>query len=229
MRQNTNYTGTTPQAGFTLAELLAVLLIIGIMLIVGLPAFMNLTNSSKLDAAANTVHSALKMARQHALTHNQPTYLVFHDDETAVEADRHMAYRAFSVFTIDLSTSPVTQDSGLFLNDWQTLPEGLVFEAAVSENLNNVFLVGHAGQWAGGFNRNRQLYIGTNTYTALGFKPGGTQRMDFENDIYLAEGFYDESGNVIHTSRQGKRIRVDGTGRSQISSITFTESGELAE
>jgi prepilin-type N-terminal cleavage/methylation domain-containing protein len=129
--------------GFTLAELLVVILIIGIMLAVALPSLTNITGVSKLDAAANAVHSAVKLARQYALTHNQPTYLVFHDDLTATGSDSHMAYRAYAVFTINThantpGTTIVPQKAGYYLTGWEMLPVGVVFDG-ITGGKDNIF------------------------------------------------------------------------------------------
>ncbi|WP_372846789.1 Tfp pilus assembly protein FimT/FimU [Pontiella sp.] len=211
--------------GFTLAELLVVIAIIAIMFLIALPALMDIAGQTKLDSAANAVHSAAKLARQFAVANNQPTYLVFNEGQT----DAALAYRAYAVFTVDIHSPPVTQEDGEFLTPWEPLPPGVVFDATASEDNNNVFLVG--GSWAGGFGRNRQLRVGNSTYVALGFKPTGTQNLAYTHDIHLAEGFYDEVGQLVHTSvpGQGARIRIEGGGDSWIAPIVYDESGEIAE
>ncbi|MCF7818825.1 MAG: prepilin-type N-terminal cleavage/methylation domain-containing protein [Kiritimatiellales bacterium] len=226
MRHGGHHPKTTGTGGFTLAELLVVIAIIAIMFAIALPAFVNMTGASKLDAAANAVHSAAKLARQYAITHNQPTYLVFNDDQST--SDANLAYRSYAVFTIDTHTQPVAQSSGEFLTDWETLPSGIVFDSQTTENQNNVFIPS-SQSWSGGFTRDRRLFIDPHTYVALGFKPQGTQQAQNKNDIYLAEGFYDETGNLVPTSKQGKRIRLDSTAKSQITSILYDQGGSLEE
>ena len=139
---------------FTLAELLVVILIIGIMFAIALPAFINITGASKLDAAANAVHSATRLARQYALTHNQPTYLVFNEGQT----DPSLAYRAYAIFTIDIHTPPVTQADGYFLNDWETLPAGIIFDD-LEGGKSNMFSVSTGDQWTGAIDKNNRLDI----------------------------------------------------------------------
>lgn len=217
MRIERNQSLSSTPSGFTLAELLVVIALIGMMLAVALPALVNITAAAKLDAAASGVHSATKLARQYARTHNQPTYLVFHHDRNA-----------YALFTINTHTNPVTQAEGDFLSNWNPLPSGIVFDDTINTSTNNqgnVFTESTQG-WDGGFNRNRQLLIDSETYPALGFKPRGMQQ--YVNDIYLAEGIYDAMGALIYTSKQGLRVRLDPTGKSRIESVLY-ENGTLVE
>ncbi len=212
----------TKRGGFTLAELLVVIAIIGIIFAIALPNLTGITGQSRLEGAANAVHSATKLARQHAIANNQPTYLVFQDDQSTTNAN--LAFRAYAVFSINIHTNPVDQSAGYFLTDWETLPEGIVFDSLSSEDMNNVFTP-RAEPWQGGFNQNRLLYIDPEVHVVLGFKPGGAQFLDHRNDIHLAEGFY-EAGRLVRSSGQGKRIRIDATGTSYISDIRYSELGE---
>jgi len=211
-----------PGAGFTLAELLVVVAIIGIMFLVALPVFSNLAGQSKLEAAANQVHSAAKLARQYARANNQPTYLVLHTADSTDDTD--LQYRSFAVFSIDTQATPVTQDDGYYITDWEILPEGIVFDIESTDDLNNVFVEGSA--WEGGFGRHNRLDIQGKAYTVLGFKPKGFQRKDRVNDIFLTEGFYDAGGSLVApTPRNGARIRVDSMGDSRITAIVYDAEG----
>lgn len=221
MRSNRRHPTDSTQ-GFTLAELLIVILIIGIMLVVALPSFMNISGASKLDAAANTVHAAAKMARQYARTQNQPTYLVFHDAQTST----NLAYRTYAIFTINVHTNPVSQASGYFLADWKTLPSGVVFDNSVEED-HNLFTPSSAGAWNGAISKNNLLYIQDASYIVLGFEPNGTTGKE-PRRIYLAEGFY-SSETLQHTEKQGKQIRFDRTGKSHMHDILYQENGEITE
>jgi prepilin-type N-terminal cleavage/methylation domain-containing protein len=213
------------RSGFTLAELLVTIAIIGIMCVIALPALTNITGQSKMDGAANAVHSAVKLAQQYASAHNQPTYLAFHTDQT----DSNLAYRAYSVFTIDIHTNPVTQAAGKYLTDWEILPDGIVFNNTAAESLNNIFL-NNESTWHGGFGANRTLKIGADSYPVVAFGPKGTRsKHDNANDIYLASGFYNRDGQLVLTSQQGECIRVDSRGNSRITPTVYDESAEHIE
>jgi prepilin-type N-terminal cleavage/methylation domain-containing protein len=209
--------------GFTLAELLVVILIIGIMFAIALPAFINITGASKLDAAANAVHSATKLARQYALTHNQPTYLVFNEGQT----DPSLAYRAYAIFTINIHTPPVTQADGYFLNDWEILPRGIIFNDSAF-GMSNLFSISTEDQWQGALEKNNQLSIHGISYVVHGYKPNGASASG-PRWIVLSEGFLDSDARLVHTSSQGKKIKIAAEEKIHIQDIIFSENGEAGD
>lgn len=64
--------------GFTLIELLIVIAIILILLSMGMFALGGLT-SAPLEESANTIRASMSIARQYAVTHGVPVYVVFED------------------------------------------------------------------------------------------------------------------------------------------------------
>lgn len=59
-------------AGFTLIELMITLVVTGIMLAIGLPAFSSMTQNSKLSGQVDELNSMLNYARNAALSQNSP-------------------------------------------------------------------------------------------------------------------------------------------------------------
>ncbi|VGO23037.1 prepilin-type N-terminal cleavage/methylation domain-containing protein [Pontiella sulfatireligans] len=207
--------------GFTLAELLVVIAIIGIMFAIALPALLNLAGSSKLDGAANAVHAAAKLARQHAIANNQPAYLVLNEGQTG----NNLAYRAYAVFSINIHTNAVTQEAGYFLTGWEPLPVGVVFDDQAGDAYN-AFSYSPQDDWSGGVSKKNRLKIQGKEYTVLGFKPNGEAGAR-THWIYLAEGTL-SGGAPLVTGRQGKQIRFDLTGKSKIIDYTY-DDGEAQE
>lgn len=215
----------TDQRGFTLAELLVVVAIIGIMLAFALPSLVDIAGYSKLDAAANAVHAAATQARQYAIVHSQPTYLVLRD--TVSTEDAALACRTYAVFTINIHIKPVTQAGGEFLTGWESLPDGIVFDN-LAGGYSNLFVVSEGAAWNGAISKNNVLKIGSTSYIVQGFKPNGETGSN-THWIYLAEGFYSTEGKLVHTSKQGKVIRFDITGKGTIIDHVYDEEDIAAE
>jgi len=112
--------------GFTLIEMLTVLVIIGIVITIALPAFTNLMKSGGVNAAARQLSSTFSLARQYAITHRTTTRVVFTYDSTTGTAYTNMApwYQSYAV----LERSSLTNFT--YLTKWEFLPIGVVFMSA---------------------------------------------------------------------------------------------------
>jgi prepilin-type N-terminal cleavage/methylation domain-containing protein len=116
------------QHGFTLAELLSVLVILAIVLSIALPAVTNLVKANALSSAARGVCNALSLARQYAITHRTTTRVVFPyiDPVTGSspgpgtnQAPCYISYAAISIDPYGQTTNYITR--------WEFLPTGVVF------------------------------------------------------------------------------------------------------
>jgi prepilin-type N-terminal cleavage/methylation domain-containing protein len=111
------------EGGFTLIEMLTVLVIIGIMLGIGIPAVTNMMKSGALGAATRHVSNTLSQARQYAITQRVRTRVVFpYSGTTTIRTNQVPAYLSYSVMTNNPSTS-----SWGYLSKWEFLPVGVVF------------------------------------------------------------------------------------------------------
>lgn len=215
-------------SGFTLIELMTVIVVMGIIFFIALPALNNISGASKLETAANAVHSMMNMARQYAIVQNQPTYVVFNDEYTTSDPD--MAYRSIAVFTIDINTASgiITPNEGHFLKEWETLPHGLVFDPDVNptQKTKNVFLPDGGLGWKGGYRRHNILKIEGKDHIVIGFYPKGKPSFDYRT--YIAEGFYDpQNWNLVKTSRQCKEVRTKRSGAISVTDMVYNDSDRL--
>ena len=116
--------------GFTLIEMLTVIVIIGIVLAMGLPAVTKLMKSGGLSSASRQVANTLGLARQYAITRRTYARVVFPYWETATNGgnwtNRAQPYLAYSVMASNRSSQ-----SWVYVSKWEFLPLGSVF-------LNNV-------------------------------------------------------------------------------------------
>lgn len=214
MRKRSNNSKTLSIDGFTLAEMLVVIALIGLLFALILPALDSITNASKLDDAANAVHSASKLARQYALSHDQPTYLVFHNDRAA-----------YAVFSINIHTNPVTQAEGYFLMPWEPLPAGIVFDDSAGGTTN--IYIPTTASWDGAISKNNLLKIQGTTYIVQAFDPMGKSG-SASHWIHIAEGFYTSDG-LQRTAPRGKQIQFSLSGKSRIIDIRYTDNGQVEE
>ncbi len=61
--------------GFTLVELMVALVVLGILLTVGMPAFGKMIDQQRMDAGLSSLTGSLNMARQEAVRRNRPVTL----------------------------------------------------------------------------------------------------------------------------------------------------------
>lgn len=72
---------TRPARGITIIELLTGLIIVGILLMLALPSFVQMLHNSKLRAGAESISTALQAARSEALRQNRQVEFLLTDTE----------------------------------------------------------------------------------------------------------------------------------------------------
>lgn len=74
---------TIPEQGFTLVELLITVVILGILLGLGVPAFSDLIKNNRLTTAANTFVASVNFARSEAVKRGEPVLITAADSSAA--------------------------------------------------------------------------------------------------------------------------------------------------
>ena len=103
--------------GFTLVEMLTVLVIMGIIMGIGIPAVTNLMKSSGLSAATRQVHNTLSFARQYAITQRVYARVVFPYNTS----QSNMLYQTYAVMCRNAA------GAWQYASKWESLPIGVVF------------------------------------------------------------------------------------------------------
>lgn len=110
------------KSGFTLIELLIVISIAVILMLLTVPAFLDIGRGSKMQAAVSQLNTTLNLARQWAITHRERVHVLFPDDyanlyTSADATDKRKALRSYVVFV---------EGKG-YVTEWRYLPAGLYF------------------------------------------------------------------------------------------------------
>jgi prepilin-type N-terminal cleavage/methylation domain-containing protein len=96
------------ERAFTLIEMIAVIVIIGIIVAVGIPAMTSLTRAAGLQGGVRQIMNAAQLTRQFAITHRTP-------------AELRIQTTSFSVFT-----------NSIQIDKWTFLPVGVVVDFSKS-------------------------------------------------------------------------------------------------
>ena len=109
--------------GFTLAELLAVIIIMSILMVVVVPSIKGLTQGASLRGATMQVRTSLIAARQNAVSRRMDTSVLF----PSKKQDADKGFRAIAIYSTN------------YVSDWAFFPPGVFFQTNnVLDSISNV-------------------------------------------------------------------------------------------
>lgn len=116
------------RSGFSLFELLAVMVIIGLLAAISGPSLLHLSNSTGRKGAVNVLMNAFEQARVAALTSGKNSYVGFATD-MGFDSDSDYLYRAFIIFR-ESTDEEQADGAGPFvaLTKWEELPKNIYFK-----------------------------------------------------------------------------------------------------
>lgn len=120
---------TLHRTGFTLVELLAVIVIMGILLATVAPSIIGLMRGAALNGATMQVRTALSQARQLAVVRHRTAAVLFPTNANDVQ-------KGFRAILVIVATNAI-EDSWEAVGDWQFLPPGVVYSVQTVHQLTN--------------------------------------------------------------------------------------------
>lgn len=176
-------------AAFSLAELLVVIGIIGVLAAIGIPALRGLGESNSIDAATRQIVDDLGYARLRAINDRSTVYMLFVPPNVHLQATNLAPYR-YSGYTLmarrTVGDQPGRQTPRQLI-PWRTLPDKTFFAVGKFLDAGNPVTT----------NVLDQSFAWTNNFP-----------ITITNRIYPAMGMY-----YIAFNPQGQVVRYDGLGR----------------
>jgi type IV fimbrial biogenesis protein FimT len=106
------HAGAAGQSGFTLIELIIVMILVGILVAIGIPSFSSITTSSRMSAESNTLLGDLQYARAEAARAGIPvTVCVANTAENACDSSSTSWQGGWIIFT-DVNDDQTATDAG---------------------------------------------------------------------------------------------------------------------
>jgi len=118
--------------GFSLLEMMAVMVIMGVMLTLAAPALSSFKNTMGRKGAINQLLNSFEQARVAALTQGVNVYFGFADASSAFP--NKLKCKAYIIFRDRSDTDPVGTRAFVPLTKWIQLPQGISFQKVNGDN-----------------------------------------------------------------------------------------------
>jgi prepilin-type N-terminal cleavage/methylation domain-containing protein len=192
------------QRGFTLIELLIVVAVMAVLLLLTLPAFLDIGRGSKMESAVSQLHATINLARQWAITHRETVHIIFPDDWSQVYSglstnDYKKALRSYAVYT----------PSKGYITEWRYLPSGVFF--VDTYNSLNLGIRGNNS----GINTNISATVNvfsSNNLTNLPFPTATSSRPPINALTIGPDGKLRRAGILTREIYLSEAVSLDGTG-----------------
>jgi prepilin-type N-terminal cleavage/methylation domain-containing protein len=113
---------SSARRGFTLAELLAVIIIMSLLMVVVVPSVTGMTRDASLRGATMQVRTALVAARQTAVARRVNVSLLL---PSTLAGDNSKNFHAMALYSNSTTTA-----SGGYVGSWEFLPASIVFQTS---------------------------------------------------------------------------------------------------
>ncbi|MDZ4788287.1 MAG: prepilin-type N-terminal cleavage/methylation domain-containing protein [Blastochloris sp.] len=188
---NTKASNLRNRYGFTLVELLAVIMILMVMAAMMAPVVSTLSNQAGRKGAVNILLNSFEQARVTALTTGATTYVGFADASFPLEKYR---YRAFIIFRERTDDDP-SASPYVALTKWNFLPRGVSFKSVGAHLLGdtgpgNVLDFGPSDGLPNIKTETSLKLIGFNPSGQLSFPSGASSA---QLNLFIYEGAYSAS------------------------------------
>lgn len=172
--------------GFTLAELLAVIVIMSLLMVVVVPGISGLTRGASLRGATMQVRTTLIAARQTAISRRADVSVMF---PSALPGNNSKNFRAIAVYASNYTGS-------WYVANWEFLPPGVVFSPNNFASSDKVTAPIEGSTTA---------TVPAITFNRLGERTGTSASAA---QVLLLEGFVN-GGTVVSRSKAGGTNQID--------------------
>ena len=199
------------RTAFTLVEMLVVLIIVGILLAITIPAFEKLAVGSGVDAAARMVGAQLRLARQHAIANRVRTAVLLPGPNAPGDMDEY-AYVAFRSCEVERNASAppdFTFASWIEGTKWEFLPVGATITEADEDYQDDDTVSSWPDETSAEYTTVGSVPEpdGTGVFTcrAIVFHPSGRMDAGLGKYVTVSESV-SQGGSLTHRNRRNMQV-----------------------